>query len=101
MRSFSIFIQFWKNLFAQFLFLDDRAEPGEEVELEVGDLLLADGKERRDFFIRPAADDQQLDNLQLEPIPPLAPALDLLAQPLGERFFFQIAALAAADDAAR
>src|SRR3954462_8189201 len=94
-----LLIEFRKYFRRQLLVLHQAPQSGDEVELVIGDLLLGNAEFLSCVFVRPAADEEQLSTLELGPFPPLAPAVDLVAEGFGDRFLLQILPLAAAGDA--
>ena len=69
-------------------------------ELVIGHRLLGDAQAVGDLLVRPAADEQQLGAFQPVPLALSAPMFDLLGQRGHQGVFFQVAAFAAAGDAA-
>ena len=97
---FILAYQLRKHIFAEALVLDQFSQAVEEVEFEVGDLLLGDAERGGDLFVRRTAHEEQLHALHFFPVALRAPVVDLLGDAVGECVFFEVAAFAAAGDAA-
>ncbi|MEQ1906363.1 MAG: hypothetical protein ABL888_19430 [Pirellulaceae bacterium] len=82
------------------LAFEESAGAGDEIELEVGDLLFGDVEDRGGAFVRQAFHDQQFDAFELQPIAALLPLLDLIANCVNDGVVFDLLALAAASNAA-
>src|SRR5712671_4210385 len=95
-----ILVQLWKYLRRQLLVLHQAPQPGDEIELVVGDLLFGDPQLLGSVLVRPAPDEEELGTLQLGPFSPFAPTGDLIAEGFSDRLLLQVLSLAATGDAA-